>query len=387
MRYLRRSGLIPAHAGKTGRNTTTRRSSGAHPRSRGENAPTTAPGGRGDGSSPLTRGKRSSSLSSARSRRLIPAHAGKTPLTLTPPTWTTAHPRSRGENWRVPLIQVATLGSSPLTRGKPRLPDNVQHSPGLIPAHAGKTQTRAAARLTRRAHPRSRGENCTRTGKASQMEGSSPLTRGKLKYVRNNERCQGLIPAHAGKTLGRCPGGTGGGAHPRSRGENTPPGPTAEGEVGSSPLTRGKLHVRLLVGPGRGLIPAHAGKTRLTVGNHVRLPAHPRSRGENSPPARVRPWATGSSPLTRGKRYERGLRGGLVGLIPAHAGKTSSAQRATAARRAHPRSRGENVTYITDPNTDRGSSPLTRGKLGNRALALIVRGLIPAHAGKTPPSG
>ena len=90
------------------------------------------------------------------------------------------------------------------------------------------------------------------------------------------------------------------------------------------------------------LIPAHAGKTRNTriLGN--KLGAHPRSRGENQ-------WRTpaygrrdGSSPLTRGKRAEVGGDADQVGLIPAHAGKTPPANTPRPASWAHPRSRGEN---------------------------------------------
>ena len=50
--------------------------------------------------------------------------------------------------------------------------------------------------------------------------GSSPLTRGKLGQCDAIPRLQGLIPAHAGKTQGGCGRAPRSGAHPRSRGEN-----------------------------------------------------------------------------------------------------------------------------------------------------------------------
>ena len=53
----------------------------------------------------------------------------------------------------------------------------------------------------------------------------------------------------------------------------------------------------------------------------------------------------------------------LGGLIPAHAGKTSSACGAVWSARAHPRSRGENTAASTATSAATGSSPLTRGKL------------------------
>ena len=90
----------------------------AHPRSRGENASASCANPSTPGSSPLTRGKPGGQLGGAGGRRLIPAHAGKTPSTLTPPTWTTAHPRSRGENDEAFPGAARGRGSSPLTRGK-----------------------------------------------------------------------------------------------------------------------------------------------------------------------------------------------------------------------------------------------------------------------------
>ena len=50
---------------------------------------------------------------------------------------------------------------------------------------------------------------------------------------------------------------------------------------GSSPLTRGKLHVSIVSCPARGLIPAHAGKTPRVDRELPGEGAHPRSRGEN----------------------------------------------------------------------------------------------------------
>ena len=71
-----------------------------------------------------------------------------------------------------------------------------------------------------------------------------------------------------------------------------------------------------------GLIPAHAGKTRFGTAFVSRAAAHPRSRGENATPASEETDHAGSSPLTRGKHRWTAHAGSLVGLIPAHAGKT-----------------------------------------------------------------
>ena len=70
------------------------------------------------------------------------------------------------------------------------------------------------------AHPRSRGENVVPKVKAVAEVGSSPLTRGKLAREGDTLSHQRLIPAHAGKTASASPSAWTTWAHPRSRGEN-----------------------------------------------------------------------------------------------------------------------------------------------------------------------
>ena len=153
------------------------------------------------------------------------------------------------------------VGSSPLTRGKPHGPPVGRRGRRLIPAHAGKTAITAPHQLPVRAHPRSRGENLACYERNLAAGGSSPLTRGKPGLVEDASAGRGLIPAHAGKTPFATRPAASNGAHPRSRGENSMPSMRRLTFSGSSPLTRGK-RVRGGDGHGdRGLIPAHAGKT------------------------------------------------------------------------------------------------------------------------------
>ena len=111
------------------------------------------------------------------------------------------------------------------------------------------------------AHPRSRGENVVCFFVPSAVQGSSPLTRGKLNGVLVSSERLGLIPAHAGKT--------------------EVPGLDVGARQGSSPLTRGKLAPAGVDSAKVGLIPAHAGKTCLSRLAATGQEAHPRSRGEN----------------------------------------------------------------------------------------------------------
>ena len=172
-------------------------------------------------------------------------------------------------------------------------------------------------------------------------------------------------------------------AHPRSRGENPIHTRARLGVAGSSPLTRGKPAV--LSGPSglSRLIPAHAGKTLRVGRRRAARGAHPRSRGENTGVSSASVAVGGSSPLTRGKLGDLEDIHARVRLIPAHAGKTSSTRSVRGFRRAHPRSRGENRRHARQDTHDLGSSPLTRGKLGVGVGVDHVGGLIPAHAGKT----
>ena len=151
------------------------------------------------------------------------------------------------------------------------------------------------------AHPRSRGENLIQCDLYPLDTGSSPLTRGKQEPCGKRRPYVRLIPAHAGKTRWWSGATHWWPAHPRSRGENTCSWRVISRRVGSSPLTRGKHRPQARQLQRRGLIPAHAGKTLQRPEECARIAAHPRSRGENSPPSRIDAGHAGSSPLTRGK--------------------------------------------------------------------------------------
>ena len=71
---------------------------------------------------------------------------------------------------------------------------------GLIPAHAGKTYFGRVRLLGVRAHPRACGENESLLGPGFTDAGSSPRMRGKLREAEGLSVSPGLIPAHAGKT-------------------------------------------------------------------------------------------------------------------------------------------------------------------------------------------
>ena len=172
-------------------------------------------------------------------------------------------------------------------------------------------------------------------------------------------------------------------AHPRSRGENQGAKPLPPPSLGSSPLTRGKLSRVLCARMCARLIPAHAGKTVPPTRFDPKPAAHPRSRGENMGWLSDMFSDAGSSPLTRGKRLREQPQQTRHRLIPAHAGKTTPQTRSSQPKPAHPRSRGENAQPGEARAAAAGSSPLTRGKRSRGRFRLRRRRLIPAHAGKT----
>ena len=239
-----------------------------------------------------------------------------------------------------------------------------------------------AARASKQTPPDE--ENVWYTATKLDRSDLSPLTRGKPRPSSTRRRALRLISAHTGKTPRLSDRSCHVTAHPRSREENIDAWQLPERHVGSSPLTRGKRTLRVTAGILRRLIPAHAGKTVQAENPNSQHRAHPRSRGENGRIMADTTSGAGSSPLTRGKLEIAIPDPRVARLIPAHAGKTPDDTSIHTSVQAHPRSRGENQILDLVAGKGRGSSPLTRGKLSPTPTVRVLMGLIPAHAGKTP---
>ena len=152
---------------------------------------------------------------------------------------------------------------------------------------------------------------------------------------------------------------------------------------GSSPRVRGKLSAGRHFAGQVGLIPALAGKT-LWAGNMFSgIWAHPRAGGENRLIRIVRVSRVGSSPRWRGKQRRAENSRADAGLIPALAGKTPPTKRGLGIAKAHPRAGGENDGSGLANRRDFGSSPRWRGKPIMTKIEKLHGGLIPALAGKT----
>ena len=171
--------------------------------------------------------------------------------------------------------------------------------------------------------------------------------------------------------------------HPRRRGEHWRiPGMGGDG-VGSSPQARG-THGERDEGQRYGrFIPAGAGNTRWDHRLQSYNSVHPRRRGEHRI-VHAQPIGTlGSSPQARGTHVWLLAAALGVRFIPAGAGNTHYCAFVHNHASVHPRRRGENLSLADFPLTNNGSSPQARG---TRLIAYNLRGptrFIPAGAGNT----
>ena len=115
----------------------------------------------------------------------------------------------------------------------------------------------------------------------------------------------------------------------------------------------------------------------------LRIPVHPRSRGEHPLRAHAGAPSIGSSPLARGTRGPRRSPPRPHRFIPARAGNTVSDAMIAGVASVHPRSRGEHRRAVSAVTSRIGSSPLARGtREGPEAIPVLHR-FIPARAGNT----
>ena len=164
------------------------------------------------------RGKAGMDARAPHSRRITPAHAGKSPracgCNLFPPIapirhleksarmWVQPldHPRPCGE--KSPNVQSPSSqpGSPPPMRGKVYAPNYKDGETGITPAHAGKRCHICGVPLTTQDHPRPCGEKMSPYMPVSLDTGSPPPMRGKVNGNGLDDTKIGITPAHAGKS-------------------------------------------------------------------------------------------------------------------------------------------------------------------------------------------
>ena len=232
-----------------------------HPRIRGEHRRRARRGVVTLGSSPHTRG--------ARQRRLRKHDRRQD------------HPRIRGEHWPTRVSASSETGSSPHTRGAPRNVSHITPLSRIIPAYAGSTRISCAGGPPARDHPRIRGEHIYNNLKVPEQAGSSPHTRGARARPDGLLGRQGIIPAYAGSTATKGRRRLSKRDHPRIRGEHDSITSSAILAFGSSPHTRGALAIARFAATHQRIIPAYAGSTSTASNRSSRPRDHPRIRGEH----------------------------------------------------------------------------------------------------------
>ena len=266
---------------------------------------------------------------------------------------------------------VGSEGSSPHTRGALVGALSYASATWIIPAYAGSTLKIADGPDIAQDHPRIRGEHESGQAKGASVEGSSPHTRGALHLPYSLAVVPGIIPAYAGSTRPARICGRSSRDHPCIRGEHSPLSLSLARGAGSSPHTRGARGGVLVHLPDAGIIPAYAGSTPQPRSPRWRCRDHPRIRGEHPSTSGQIGGDAGSSPHTRGAHLLQSLRAGDNGIIPAYAGSTTAWSFSLSTRTDHPRIRGEHSIVSGAICTISGSSPHTRGA----HAALDVEGL------------
>ena len=193
--------IIPAHAGQTAEGRRQRQRTPDHPRACGANPTACAALSLHCGSSPRMRGKHVPQGLLQPGERIIPAHAGQTPSPWVSMISCADHPRACGANSQSWWYWYRQRGSSPRMRGKPALEERSPVSGRIIPAHAGQTPLHDTYDNVFPDHPRACGANSIVSSLGISQAGSSPRMRGK-RAGRHDQCGDGrIIPAHAGQTV------------------------------------------------------------------------------------------------------------------------------------------------------------------------------------------
>ena len=286
------------------------------------------------------RGTRFPSICTLGFERIIPAGAGDTYRQTPQRDRASDHPRGCGGHWDCWHRCLRLPGSSPRVRGTPDPNKARQIMERIIPAGAGDTLARLAARKDRADHPRGCGGHAGASRRPEGSGGSSPRVRG-TPLRRGAARMAGrIIPAGAGDTSRARNHPAPQPDHPRGCGGHIDWVTTGKAEIGSSPRVRGTRGPSGTTRSERRIIPAGAGDTGSKFGESYVETDHPRGCGGHSTAGRRSGRCAGSSPRVRGTpfRWLSARPGNRI--IPAGAGDTSPLSAFHCPQTDHPRGCG-----------------------------------------------
>ena len=305
------SGTTPAGAGTTGRRSAPTRAGRDHPRGCGDH-PGTGDGDRhGPGPPPRVRGPRTGRPVVGGPGGTTPAGAGTTQHRAGRGRRDRDHPRGCGDHTGGAIYFARAEGPPPRVRGpRPRRPAAGRPG-GTTPAGAGTTSIRAAARATRRDHPRGCGDHTLRDELAGMQPGPPPRVRARLRRHRHLRRGEGTTPAGAGTTDPLHERGLMPRDHPRGCGDHPGGRRLVVVVLGPPPRVRGPRWSARPEWRRRGTTPAGAGTTPRSTARICPLRDHPRgcgdhetSGGSSRPPTRDHPRGCGDHrrrPATSGE--------------------------------------------------------------------------------------
>ncbi len=338
-------------------------------------------GPRGDrrGLTPARGEGRASRRRRADRRGLTPARGeGTHPAGSYPPS-SPAHPRTRRRGAAFWRPSVLVTGSPPHAGKGLRPRDRRDADAGLTPARGEGTAGAPSRPGVPRAHPRTRGRDDCMARSARIHEGSPPHAGKGQARAGDLLVDRRLTPARGEGTRGRCSRPRSRWAHPRTRGRDRTAALIPTAHRGSPPHA-GKRQAdgQRRRGP-RGLTPARGEGTVVIARLRTWLRAHPRTRGRD-----VTRWVSSDrvwgSPPHAGKGLPDRLEdAGADGLTPARGEGTWPTRSSGCGSRAHPRTRGRDWTARTPGMHPRGSPPHAgKGQLRDVRHPL-ARGLTPAR--------
>ena len=176
-------GIIPADAGSTMKLDTMPSVIWDHPRGCGEHVSTTLRVAALVGSSPRMRGAHRCEHPGRHNRRIIPADAGSTRNAWPHQSGPGDHPRGCGEHAAPGQGHGRVPGSSPRMRGALSQVERRRRHARIIPADAGSTPGSTSPPMSTGDHPRGCGEHYGWAGGVDLSEGSSPRMRGALSWM------------------------------------------------------------------------------------------------------------------------------------------------------------------------------------------------------------
>ena len=153
--------------------------------------------------------------------------------------------------------------------------------------------------------------------------------------------------------------------------------------LGSPPLAREQLKIKMFKGYQSRITPACAGTTTSAPAGH-RVPGdHPRLRGNNPMTLKRGVEIRGSPPLAREQPYWPERIASWIRITPACAGTTKWVTNQFDYPKDHPRLRGNNSRRATGKTQGIGSPPLAREQPADATVSTIETGITPACAGTT----